>query len=110
METPAIRAPGEPRPGDGRWQDLHPIVAESGCPGCLRVNGGRRTMRVRTDQGAPMIRQTLLSLCVAALGAAALPTSAQTTESGGMLRDAQGKTLYIFDKDTAGVSACYDGC
>lgn len=57
-----------------------------------------------------MIRQTLLSLCVAALGATALPTLAQTTDSGGMLRDPQGKTLYIFDKDGGGVSACYDGC
>ena len=57
-----------------------------------------------------MIRQTLLSLCVAALGATASPAISQTVDSGGMLRDPQGKTLYIFDKDSGGVSACYDGC
>jgi predicted lipoprotein with Yx(FWY)xxD motif len=57
-----------------------------------------------------MIRQTLLRLSLVALGATALPASAQTTDAGGLLRDAQGKTLYTFDKDAGGVSACYDGC
>ncbi len=28
----------------------------------------------------------------------------------GMVMDAKGNTLYIFDKDTGGVSACYDDC
>ena len=57
-----------------------------------------------------MIRPTLLSLAVVALGAIASAATAQTQEAGGMLRDPQGKTLYTFDKDTGGVSACYDGC
>jgi predicted lipoprotein with Yx(FWY)xxD motif len=28
----------------------------------------------------------------------------------GMIMDAKGNTLYIFDKDVGGVSACYDAC
>jgi predicted lipoprotein with Yx(FWY)xxD motif len=57
-----------------------------------------------------MIRQTLLSLCVAAIAATTFCVAAQTTDTGGLLRDMQGKTLYTFDKDVGGVSACYDGC
>jgi len=57
-----------------------------------------------------MIRQTLLSLSLAALGASAFPALAQTTDSSGVLHDMSGKTLYIFDKDSGGVSACNDGC
>jgi len=36
----------------------------------------------------------------------------KTMESGGkeVLTDANGMTLYTFDKDTAGVSNCYDDC
>lgn len=57
-----------------------------------------------------MTRPILLSLALAALVATTAPTFAQTTEKGGLLRDPQGKTLYIFDKDSGGVSACYDAC
>ncbi len=35
---------------------------------------------------------------------------AQTTDSGGLLRDKAGKTLYTFDKDAANESRCFDGC
>jgi len=36
----------------------------------------------------------------------------KTMDIGGkeVLTDASGMTLYTFDKDTAGVSNCYDGC
>jgi predicted lipoprotein with Yx(FWY)xxD motif len=51
---------------------------------------------------------TLATLCVALLGATAV--LAQTTDSGGLLRDAGGKTLYTFDKDSANESRCFDGC
>ncbi|MCB4770951.1 hypothetical protein LGR54_20275 [Ancylobacter sp. Lp-2] len=30
--------------------------------------------------------------------------------AAGMLTGAGGKTLYVFDKDTGGMSACYDAC
>ena len=32
------------------------------------------------------------------------------TAKGDVLADAKGMTLYTFDKDTTGVSDCYDGC
>lgn len=61
-----------------------------------------------------------LVLGVAALALAAAPTLAaeylggavKSTDIGGkmVLTDAAGMTLYIFDKDTAGVTNCYDTC
>lgn len=48
---------------------------------------------------------------VAATTSAALAVPAATANSPfGVLADKSGMTLYIFDKDTAGVSTCYDGC
>jgi predicted lipoprotein with Yx(FWY)xxD motif len=35
---------------------------------------------------------------------------AQAALAAGMLTDANGMTLYSFDKDTGGVSACYGDC
>lgn len=52
-------------------------------------------------------------LCAVLSTAAALVgplASAQTVDQGGLLRDKNGMTLYTFDKDSAGNSACYDGC
>lgn len=54
------------------------------------------------------MKQTLIwSLLAPAMLAAAGGTStlAQTTDSGGMLRDKAGKTIYTFDKDAAGAAA-----
>ncbi len=55
-----------------------------------------------------------LTLAAAALaGAAAFAeTGIQTGEStlGPVLTDADGMTLYTFDKDADGASACYDDC
>ena len=48
------------------------------------------------------------TLTVALLAAAS--AFAQTTASGGLLRDKAGKTLYTFDKDAANESRCFDGC
>ncbi len=50
-----------------------------------------------------------LSLLLAA-GLSGLSALAQTQEQGGLLRDAAGRTLYTFDKDANGASACYTGC
>ena len=36
--------------------------------------------------------------------------AAPATSAGGVLADAEGMTLYVFDKDTNGESACYGGC
>ena len=52
------------------------------------------------------MRPLLLSISLAAY-AAFLATSAL---AAGMLTDAKGMTLYVFDKDTKGMSACYDAC
>ena len=62
------------------------------------------------------LRTPLLSIAIAALavsGAAALAdTGIKTGDSaiGPVLTDANGMTLYTFDKDEGGTSACYDKC
>jgi predicted lipoprotein with Yx(FWY)xxD motif len=50
----------------------------------------------------------LATATVAVLAAA--PAVAQTTDTGGPLRDGAGKTLYTFDKDAANESRCFDAC
>jgi predicted lipoprotein with Yx(FWY)xxD motif len=57
-----------------------------------------------------MNRKLFFSAIVTTLVLGTPLVSAQTTESGGLLRDAAGKTLYTFDKDSAGESRCFDGC
>ena len=51
---------------------------------------------------------TFVTLTMALMAAASV--FAQTTDSGGVLRDKAGKTLYTFDKDAANESRCFDGC
>ena len=51
--------------------------------------------------------RTALTLTLALL---AMPAFAQVMEKDGVLTDANGMTLYTFDKDEGGVSACYDKC
>ncbi|HZE90150.1 MAG TPA: hypothetical protein VE029_00355 [Rhizobacter sp.] len=58
-----------------------------------------------------MNRSHLLCAVVSAAAALASPwAAAQTTNQNGLLRDKEGKTLYVFDKDAGGNSNCYDGC
>jgi len=54
----------------------------------------------------------LAFLAVPALAAEYLGGAVKSTEIGGkmVLTDANGMTLYIFDKDSEGVSNCYDQC
>jgi predicted lipoprotein with Yx(FWY)xxD motif len=52
---------------------------------------------------------TFATFTIAVL-AAATSALAQTTDSGGLLRDAAGRTLYTFDKDAAQESRCFDAC
>jgi predicted lipoprotein with Yx(FWY)xxD motif len=62
------------------------------------------------------IRKTLIAVAVttAALTAngvfAAPDVKMSDTAIGSVLTDANGMTLYIFDKDEAGKSNCYDAC
>lgn len=49
-------------------------------------------------------------LTAAVLLAAATSALAQTSVNQGVLRDAQGRTLYTFDSDRDGESRCHDGC
>ena len=46
----------------------------------------------------------------AAIAGAALMLSLVSAHAQTMLADANGMTLYTFDKDVDGVSACYDDC
>jgi predicted lipoprotein with Yx(FWY)xxD motif len=47
---------------------------------------------------------------IAAALACGAASAQPAADRGGVLADKEGKTLYIFTKDTAGVSNCYDGC
>ena len=59
-----------------------------------------------------MIQTFLAALCLATLPLAAHAADAPAHMQGGVLVDAQGRTLYTFDKDTAdsGKSACNGPC
>lgn len=57
----------------------------------------------------PRIRTALAAAILALLAAPALAETG-ILESGGMLTDAKGMTLYTFDSDVGGKSACYDAC
>lgn len=54
----------------------------------------------------------LALVCTPALAADYLDGAVKSTDIGGqmVLTDTNGMTLYIFDKDTAGTSTCYDAC
>lgn len=54
----------------------------------------------------------LATLAAPAFAADYLGGAVKSTDIGGkmVLTDANGMTLYIFDKDTAGVTNCYDTC
>ena len=62
----------------------------------------------------PILRAAMIvgTLAVAggALAQAALPAKVSETSKGKTLVDAKGMTLYIFDKDSAGKSACNGTC
>ena len=45
-----------------------------------------------------------------AFAAAAVMMTVAGAQAAGMLADAKGMTLYTFDKDAGGVSACYTDC
>ena len=45
-----------------------------------------------------------------AFALAAFMTSAIAAQAAGMVTAKNGMTLYVFDKDKGGVSACYDDC
>lgn len=51
-----------------------------------------------------------LALAAAATGAFADGITTADSAAGPILVDEHGMSLYIFDKDTVGVSNCYDGC
>jgi len=64
-----------------------------------------RPLRVR---GARFAAISLLALAL--IGCAMFGPSVPTKLSNGVLADAKGMTLYTFDKDPAGKSACVAGC
>lgn len=53
---------------------------------------------------------TAMSFALASAALAAPPTKTGTTAKGSVLTDAKGMTLYTFDKDTDGKSACNGPC
>ena len=57
-----------------------------------------------------MTRFPALALSLALLAAPALAEVTAVVEKDGILTDANGMTLYTFDKDSGGKSACYNDC
>lgn len=56
------------------------------------------------------MNRTLTALILSAAAVTAGLAAAQTTVHDDLLRDKAGRTLYTFDKDSAGESRCYDAC
>ena len=50
---------------------------------------------------------TLRAILLIAVGAVSLPL---TASSATMLTAKNGRTVYVFDRDTSGVPTCYDAC
>ncbi len=63
-------------------------------------------MRVLISSAA--VLALMLAASTGALAAA--PAKSAKTEKGEVLVDAKGMTLYVFDKDMGGKSACNDNC
>jgi len=59
--------------------------------------------------GMTILRNTLLGIGLALLGAGAMAQDA-VKKSGGMLTNTAGMTVYTFDKDASGKSACNGPC
>jgi predicted lipoprotein with Yx(FWY)xxD motif len=60
---------------------------------------------------SPLTRSPLsLAFALALIAVPALADTTAILEKGGMLTDANGMTLYTYDMDKGGVSACYDAC
>lgn len=58
-----------------------------------------------------ILKHQLLSAAAAVIACSAATFAiAQTSDTSGLLRDNIGKTLYIFDKDSANESKCFEGC
>jgi predicted lipoprotein with Yx(FWY)xxD motif len=55
------------------------------------------------------MKKSLVTLSLA-LAAVLTAHAAPAVERGGMLADGKGMTLYVFKKDAANQSTCYDGC
>ncbi|MGE4526739.1 MAG: hypothetical protein AB7D00_00090 [Rhodospirillaceae bacterium] len=58
----------------------------------------------------PLACAAVLAVLVTGTAYAADPAMTGTTAKGPALVDSKGMTLYVFDKDPAGSSACYDAC
>jgi len=56
------------------------------------------------------MKRTAIALALALLAGPALAEQMAVIETNGILTDANGMTLYTFDKDADGASACYDEC
>lgn len=52
----------------------------------------------------------MIALRISLAAAASAILFASTAFAAGVLTDAKGMTLYIFDKDTKDISNCYDAC
>lgn len=55
------------------------------------------------------MRKTIFLPAILA-GCAAVQATGPASPRNGVLADSQGMSLYIFKKDSANVSTCYDGC
>lgn len=68
------------------------------------VNLGRHSMRITTGLAAALIALS------ATASFAEEPAMEMDSSMGKIYTDANGMTLYTFDKDEGGMSACYDQC
>ncbi|MDD1527288.1 hypothetical protein C7U92_04810 [Bradyrhizobium sp. WBOS7] len=98
-----------PRGGAQRKISLLPPEEYEAAPGVLPMQANCMTGDIMTSS----IRLALalaLSLAIVPAAFAAPPTKTGKTDKGNVLTDAKGMTLYTFDKDTDGKSACNGPC
>jgi predicted lipoprotein with Yx(FWY)xxD motif len=79
----------------------------------LSLTGELHPNTEETTVTKPHIRAALAAgalMLSASLAFAADPAMTAKTDKGDALVDAHGMTLYVFDKDSAGTTVCYDKC
>ena len=93
-----------------------PLIGSSGLVGdgraysaVLLTRSGERPMKRSATSAIALVTGLVLAASVA-LAQTAQPAKVADTAKGKALVDPKGMTLYVFDKDTTGKSACSGAC
>lgn len=82
-------------------------LAAAGIAGC---GGGSSTSSSTSTGGGAYSRGATATQTPAASGSTAAKVRVARTDIGHILTDGEGRTLYLFEKDTGTKSTCFDAC